>query len=84
MKTTRPTIILLLRVYYRGNVSTGPLPSNDKEIFTEGYPVRANSDSGQRYVIKRPFLGPPNAPKTHRKRMFPTVTHPSLVNIARS
>jgi hypothetical protein len=34
---TCPTILLLLSVCirYRGNVSTEPLPSNDKGIFTE-------------------------------------------------
>jgi hypothetical protein len=33
LKTTCPTILLLLR--YSGNVSTEPLPSNNRRIFTE-------------------------------------------------
>jgi hypothetical protein len=35
-----PKILLLLCIRYRGNVSTEPLPSNDKGIFTE--PLSSN------------------------------------------
>jgi hypothetical protein len=38
LKTTRPTFLLLMRIRYRGNVSTEPLPSNDRGIFTDPLP----------------------------------------------
>jgi hypothetical protein len=42
LNTTRPAILILLRVFirYRDNVSAEPLPSIDKGIFTE--PLASN------------------------------------------
>jgi hypothetical protein len=49
LKTTRPVILLLFRVY-RGNVSTEPLNTNDKGIFTEPLP------SNDREIFTEPLL----------------------------
>jgi hypothetical protein len=38
LKTTRPTVLLLLRIRYRGKLSTEPLLNNDRGIFTEPLP----------------------------------------------
>jgi hypothetical protein len=46
LKTKRPTILLLLHVYYSsGNASTEPLRSNDEEIFTEPLPSNDREDT---------------------------------------
>jgi hypothetical protein len=59
---TRPTILLLLRVgRYRGNVSTEPLPSNDRGTFTEPLP---SNDKG---IVTEP-LPTNDRGDTHRQQ----------------